>query len=490
MTRIDHTSTARALRLLLVLALFLGLLARPAAADEAGGSAEEDRLARLEALIEAQAAELARLRGEMQRMQGAQPAPTAAGHSPAPLPLPAPSMMPSGHATAPAPVVVPQRVAPAQASSAAPMTTLPYAGNEGMNRNLLARAGRPANSGLNWGGYLTVEYVNDSQKEPILDLHRFILQANANLTSCIDMSAEIEIEHGGIGGSLDGDVKIEFVDVVARLDDRFNPKVGALLIPFGRYNRYHDDFYNDFTLRPWTARYFVPTGFGQPGIGAEGTFRLGNNARLSYDIAVTQGFDDEFSASSGVRSSRRSWRQDNNDSKQVWSRVSLAMNNAPFDYLEAGLSGTYSRYDDDDDNDLRGFAIDLLVREGPWEFKGEYIRYDLERDSLDPADAVEGLDGLWLEANYHFFPSFLCDCVDCNCLVQDTSLFTLSARYQHMDLDDRRRGAAFNDDLSAFALGLNYRITESMVLRADYEWRWPESGSDQSVWTISFSTGF
>lgn len=441
--------------------------------------AKADRMAELERLLKAQAEQLERIKTELDALK-AQKARAAAA--------PAPSAAP----------VMPAAAAPVSVVS--PQGQDPYASTLLQDRRLGSKAVATATrgsalgttglnvSGIRWGGYLTVEYIASSAKNSFFDLHRFILDGQAQVTDCIDIKAEIEIEHGGIGGGLDGDVKFEHMDVVFRLCDAFNPKVGALLIPMARFNQYHDDPYNDFTKRPWTARYLVPTGFGQPGFGAEGAFAAGNNTRLTYDFVVSSGYQDDFRASSGVRNARQSWRGDSNESKQVWGRVAYLTNNKTVDFLEAGVSGTWAKYDRNETNDLWGFALDLTARKGPLELHIEYIRMKYERNGNDPIDAVRGQDAFWAELGYHFFPSFMCDCN--NCLINPTSHFTLAVRYQTMDLDDRRVGAHFNDDLTGYGIALNYRITEGAVFRIDHQWYDARRESDQRELAISFSSFF
>lgn len=415
-----------------------------------------ETLRRLEAMLEQQAAELARLRAELadlrRRQDAPPPTPAATGPDPGPAPTRQPQALVGG--------------VPGSALAAAPAL----------------------GDGVRWGGYLTLEYIDRTHKNSNFDLHRLVLQATAPISDCIDFTTEIELEHGGIGGEMDGDVKVEYAEVAFRLHDAFVPKVGALLIPFGRYNLYHDDPINDFTLRPWTARYFVPTGFGQPGIGAEGVVPVSSCARLLYNAAFTGGFEDDFTPSDGVRKARQSWRRDNNDQKQLWGRVALLAETAWLDSLELGACGTWGRYDKEGRNDLWGYGVDWMLRRGPFELRGEYLAYDIERDADDPADAVRGQQGVWAELAWHFFPCAWRSCR--SCLVRDTSLFTLAARYQWMDLDDRRRGAAYNDDLQSAGLALNYRITERSVFRVDYAWIFAERATDEREFTFSFSTYF
>jgi hypothetical protein len=348
-------------------------------------------------------------------------------------------------------------------------------------RPALASAAR----GLRWGGYVSLEYLDDTSGHNQFDLHRLILSAETAIADRIDFAMEIEIEHGGISDELHGEIVLEKAEVAFAVSDALNPKLGWLLVPFARFNQVHDDPINDFTIRPFTARFLVPTGFGQPGIGVFGAAPFGRGHVLSYDVALTNGFRDAFTPDEGVRAARQ--ERDNNSGKQVWARAVAAWDtHCVLDRLETGLSGTYGIYDDRDRNEITGWAVDFLLRKGPLEVKGEYIAYDYERDSADPPDAIEHQDGFWLEAAWHFFPGFLCG--GCPPFIEDTSLFTLAVRWQRMDLDDHVRGATFEDDLEALSIGLNYRITERSVFRIDHTWFDAEEDDDERQWAASFST--
>jgi hypothetical protein len=340
--------------------------------------------------------------------------------------------------------------------------------------------------GVRWGGYVSLEFRDPSDGPSAFDLHRLILSADAAISDRVDFRAEIEFEHGGVSDEIDGEIVVEKAEVVLHVCDAINPKLGWLLIPFGRYNLYHDDPINDFTTRPFTATYLVPTGFGQPGVGVEGARAFGAGHVLSYDVAFTNGYRDAFTADEGVREARHA--EDENHGKQVWARVAATWRTCFLDTLETGVSGTYGIYDDRDENAITGYALDLLVRKGPFELKAEYVAYDYERDASDPAGSIEGQSALCLEAAWHFFP---CGARGCTAAyLTDTSLFTLAARYQWMDLDDHVRGATFEDDLRSWSVGLNYRVTERTVFRIDHTWFDSENDGSRREWTASLSTFF
>jgi hypothetical protein len=444
------------------------------------GETPEQRLERLEEALRLQAEQIAELRAELAARRAA----TSPG-TPTPSAPPAPGASPGGAAP---PVTVNPALPPAPPPPPAAGAVVDGVGGPPADATRArARERYVSPGGVRWGGYATIEFIAPSNQNSHFDLQRLVLTFDAAVTKCIDVRGEVEFEHGGIGGPLDGEVIVEQAEIVFRLADWFRPKAGALLVPFGRSNLYHDDPMHDFTLRPWTARFLIPTGWGVPGVGFEGAAPVGCHT-LTYDVVLNNGVKDAWSSNDGIRPARLDWEADNNENKQLWGRAAMAWRVPCLARLETGVSFTYGKYDDADRNALTGWAVDLLARWGPIEVKGEHIRHDLERDAADPVGAIEGCSGTWAEIGYHFFPSFLCGCR--SCLVEDTSHFTLAVRWQNTNLNDQILGAAFRDDLDSIGVALNYRITERTVIRVDYTWFDAELLPDVEELSVSLSTYF
>jgi outer membrane receptor protein involved in Fe transport len=433
------------------------IFAPRARADGESADATDARIRRLEEALKAQAAETDRLRSDFNAYRRQNPS----------------------------------VIAPSQDEIASAVST--YLSNSGASRadrsEIVERplGGDSIGHGVRWGGYFHWLYKADSKDPTEFSLLRLVLAADAEITDKIDFSSEIEFENGGISDENAGEVVIEKAEVAFHCCDAFTPKLGWLLVPFGRYNRYHDDPMNDFSERPFTADKLVPTGFGQPGIGVEGAMPFGGGHVFSYDVALTNGYKDAFTADEGVRDARH--EGDENDGKQVWGRAAVRWDaRCALDALETGISGTYGIYDLADRNAITGFAADFLLRKGPFEMRCEYVAYHYDRNAFDPAGSIEGQNALWLEAAWHFMPtSLLCTR---NCVTTETSLFTLAVRYEQQDLDDHVRGATFEDDLRAWSVGLNYRVTERTVFRVDHTWFDAETEPDTTRWAMSFSTYF
>ncbi|HGY90426.1 MAG TPA: hypothetical protein ENK43_04575 [Planctomycetes bacterium] len=360
-----------------------------------------------------------------------------------------------------------------------------------------------ARSALSLGGYFDFNFRNDqAASHPTFSQHRFVLQVASDiLEDTITFKAEIEIEGGGAEASFlsDNEIVVEYAELHFHIDRTFNVKVGALLMPFARFNALHDSPLQDLQDRPLVDRRIVPTTWQEAGIGIYGAFDVADWV-VDYDIVVTNGFDDDFSATpgGGFRGNRSSFREDNNDSKQILGRIGVHPSFAFLDAAEFGFSFGWGKYDDKDDQDIVMAAFDWFVKKGPFELKGEYVRFELERGPAErAAGAPDGAEGYYVELAFHFFPE---SWRGTSSFFTDESTFTLVARFGNIDTDtatqaiDRgARGDGFRDDLQRLTFGLNFRPIEKTVMRIEYQIFFEEDGipdADNDRLVISFATYF
>jgi hypothetical protein len=163
--------------------------------------------------------------------------------------------------------------------------------------------------------------------------------------------------------------------------------------------------------------------------------------------------------------------------------------------VETGASALYDTYDEKGDNDLRILALDATVHgqavpvlpdnmellyEGAWA--------DVERDAFARASGVAGdMAGHYVQANMHFAPDFLAECIDDGGFVEDGAHFTFVTRYGAVELDDYvMRRTTF---------GINFRPNESeTVIKLDYllnDDHGSASGThDSKAWALSFASYF
>ncbi len=360
-----------------------------------------------------------------------------------------------------------------------------------------------ARSALSLGGYFDFNFRNDqAASHPTFSQHRFVLQVASDiLEDAITFKAEIEIEGGGADVSFlsDNEILVEYAELHFHVDRIFNVKVGALLMPFGRFNALHDTPLQDLQDRPLVDRRIIPTTWQETGIGFYGAFDVADWV-VDYDIVVTNGLDDDFSSTpgGGFRGTRSSFREDNNDSKQILGRIGVHPSFEFLDAAELGFSFGWGKYDDDDDQDIVMAAFDWFVKKGPFELKGEYVRFELERGPAErAAGAPDGAEGYYVELAFHFFPE---SWRGTSSFFTDESTFTLVARFGNIDTDtatqaiDRgARGDAFRDDLQRLTLGLAFRPIEKTVMRVEYQIFFEEDGirdADNDRLVISFATYF
>lgn len=315
------------------------------------------------------------------------------------------------------------------------------------------------------GGYADLEFFKFEDGHSAFDQHRWIINIGAELAERLRFYSEYEIEHGGTDASGTGESKVEQAWMDFLIKDWINLRAGALLIPFGRYNLYHDSDLQDLTARPLVARDVIPTTWTESGAGFYGEVnpKIGSYEDLSvgYEVYVINGLDDGFS-DTGLGGARGSLKSDNNNSKAVVGRLVTS----PFLGHEVGLSGYWGKYNNFDDN-ITGAAVDWLSSWGPLELVGEYAFFDVDQPATG-TDVTDSLRGYYIQANYHFWPKFL----DNTFLSKNFSdpTFTLIGRYGFAKIEDDGDAKTGDNKERRYTLGLNYRPVDSCAFKVEYQW--------------------
>lgn len=315
------------------------------------------------------------------------------------------------------------------------------------------------------GGYMDIEFQDFQNTHSTFNQHRWIINIGAELADRLRFYPEYEIEYGGpdsAGG--DGEAKVEQAWIDYLIDDAINLRAGALLVPFGRYNIYHDSDLQDLTDRPLVARDITPTTWTESGAGMYGEFNpiIGNyeDLELGYEAYVINGLNSGFS-DTGLRGARGSLKLDNNNSKAVVGRLVIS----PKLGHELGLSGYHGKYNNLNDN-ITGGAIDWLSTWGPLELVGEYAYFDV--DEPDGSNVANSFKGSHIQANYHFWPEFLNN-TSLGRNFEDPTL-TLVGRYGWAQIDDDSDADTGDNEEERLTIGLNYRPVESWVFKLEYQW--------------------
>jgi len=328
------------------------------------------------------------------------------------------------------------------------------------------------------GGYMDFEmnFLTDQQltrsRATNFDQVRFIPFIYGDVTEHLKVAAEIEFEHGGTNNAKgDGEIKIEFATVDYLVAEPFNLRAGLLLMPVGKFNLLHDSPLNDLTDRPLVSRLIIPSTWTETGVGVYGTFYPGRVSKLDYELYAFNGFalraaDTAVGVGDGLRNVRGFQRNDNNNNKGVVGRVAFS----PFLGIEVAGSAAHSAYSRNADKYATLWAIDWTLQKGPFEVIGEaaWARIDASGTS---GLAPTGMRGYYLQGNYHFLPNFFKMWAPKH--VTEASTFTAVVRWDDVDTDtdDRTLTATGGNtrELQRLTLGVNFRPVEDTVFKLDYQ---------------------
>lgn len=354
------------------------------------------------------------------------------------------------------------------------------------------------------GGYAsfyhkTISKYNGGESTNFFDAHRIVPQFHWQIVEWLYFDMEIEFEGGGADASfLDGnEILIEYAEAHATVMDEFNVKVGLLLIPFGRYNLEHDDIHWDLMDRPYAARRVVPSAFDQPGIGFYGTINELPSLGLSYDVQITQGFDDGFSNNGGSRGARQSFRSDNNDNKALWLRVGMLpqFDEIGLDFVAAdfGISTGYQKISATGGQSARHFGIDghiafdKMLNLFSIDITGEWNRIWINRDSS--TTVTNGLEGYFVDVLFKFdiFPEEWK-----NDIFGRDPYLGLILRIEENDLNDDHVGLAARDDRIGATVGISFRPISKLIVRAEFKHQQSKKrdDGDETRLVVSVSIGF
>ena len=339
------------------------------------------------------------------------------------------------------------------------------------------------------GGYADLEYGDFENATSSFTQHRWIINIGAFPHERLRFNSELEIEYGGPNApNADGEVKVEQAYMDYFINDAINLRAGALLVPFGRYNLYHDSDLQNLTDRPIMAKDVVPTTWTEAGAGIFGQFNPSfgsyEDLNLDYELYVVNGLDAGFS-DTGLSAGRSSLRTDNNDDKSVVGRLAAS----PWLNQTVGVSGYWGDYNTLND-DIAGVGFDSLSTLGPFEFINEYAYFDVEQSGS--GDAANYFQGAYSQLNYYFWPEFLNNSFLGRGLKDPK--FALVSRYDWALISDDSDATLDNNEETRWTLGFNYRPIDSFVFKFEYQWNQAQNEvlerGDNNGFLTSIAMGF
>ena len=141
-----------------------------------------------------------------------------------------------------------------------------------------------------FGAYGELHYNNyrDGDKKDEIDFHRFVLFYGHKFNDRLRFYSELEVEHALVeGGEESGAVELEQAFIDYRINDAFNLKAGAMLVPIGILNETHEPPTFFGVERNEVESRIIPTTWREAGIGVHGEIVQG----LRYEAGILSGMD-------------------------------------------------------------------------------------------------------------------------------------------------------------------------------------------------------
>ncbi len=319
------------------------------------------------------------------------------------------------------------------------------------------------------GGYGELDYVfrkenGNGNGGNTFEPRRMVLYVNSDLADWLTLNTELEWEHGGVpDGGPDGGVSVEQAFLDFKLARAFNIKAGAMLVPVGAINLYHEPTNINSTSRPELDQIIIPTTWQEMGAGIHG--KLGD--KVDYQLLAMTGLNGAgFSAATGIREGRRNFGKDSNRNQAVTGRLEIRpftnlYTNFSFYSANSAPSGKPAAY-------TTVAAFDGKYSIGDFDIAGEYARvYQDNPAGLGVTDIGHNMSGYWVEAAYHFMPKAL---KKWKLSEADTVLFARYSAFNTQDggaVDPAQVSGRFDRNYTTF--GIAFKPITTMVVKADYQ---------------------
>lgn len=410
---------------------------------------------------------------------------------------------------------------------------------------------------VNLGGYGSVRFETNDLEESNsgFDFRRFVLTLDANPVerlhfnfeleferfTSLELEREVEAEDGGLAveqaveGSNESELSIEQAWAQYDIAPWLNLRVGALLVPLGRFNLFHDDNRRTIPRRSLVDRGVpvlpVKSAWTDLGAGLVGEIPVGRQGLLRYEIYVLNGVvldaevedivqtrdpeRNKFELEAKFSPVRAPFDKDLNDTKAVAGRI-LFSPALGYELAVSGYVGEYTPDTFEADEYVWSVAVDGKATIAGFEIEGEYVTTgwqnirkvarDFARivgeqaaeipDSASPtlegeiefelANLADRKSGYWVELRYPFWPAAL----NRTFLGQGFAnpQFVPVVRWEQVFFDNLLTEMAFSGGtvtafetrdatLNRLTVGFGYRPTPLWIISLAYEYTFADHGS-------------
>lgn len=317
------------------------------------------------------------------------------------------------------------------------------------------------------------------------DFHRLVLGWENEFDSWVRLATEVEFEHAG------ATIELEYAAMDFDASDHVTATVGALLMPVGMLNEYHEPTLFWSVERPYVEKSVIPTTWQELGFGVKTRWM---EERLKYRAYVVQAVNGQlFTGADGIRGGRgKGGTQTKADDAAFVHRVEISPDLDLKDVqLDLGASHYFApsaaqeRRNAKNERQLQGAGLqiheaDARLRAWGFDLRGTAAWIDLSKGAeLNRVLATNSAStigseiwGWYGELGYHLLPLLLED------PKQDLVAFVRQERY---DTNHRVQGEGVKDlnrDVSIVTAGLAWFPVKSVALKVDFE-HWQDRTYDE-----------
>jgi hypothetical protein len=348
-----------------------------------------------------------------------------------------------------------------------------------------------------------------------ISLPRAVFAIDYKFKSDIVFGAEIEFEYGGTGSTMEiehekeggefeteieqgGEVVLEQLHLTKRFANAFNIRIGHLIVPVGITNSHHEPTQYLGTVRPEGELALLPSTWHETGISVLGYFN-----RFKYEVMLVNGLDPNgFSSENWVGSGRQKiFEKSIMTSPAVAGRIEYS----PIKNLRISASGYYNKTakNSSKPHHMAGLNGTVSIVSADAQYRSDNIiaRANIVYGTVSDAKAISDINSRAFkntgypitpfgaaaltysgEAGYNILSFF-----DCK-----SKLFPF-VRYEYYNTGEKIEAGAqelprYKRDLLIF--GINYYLTGSVVLKADYAHRRINNGMYNSENTLSLTLAY
>ncbi|WP_019530853.1 porin [Dasania marina] len=289
------------------------------------------------------------------------------------------------------------------------------------------------------GGYGEHHFNHFEDKDDQVDAHRFVMYLSHQFSDDVRFFSEIELEHSIAGEGQAGEVELEQAYIEWDYTQGHSVQIGQFLIPVGIMNETHepDTFYG--TERNLVEAKVIPATWWETGVMFNGEIAPG----LSYSAALHSGLNDE---DANIRSGRQKSAKANAEDLAYTGRIKYT----GIQGLELGATVQYQE-------DISQGAVataDALLTElhaiytvQAFTVRALWAEWDVDGDVFETTGR-DSQEGWYIEPSYKV-----------------TEKLGVFARYSEYN---NEAGLSATIDYEIWDYGVNYWLTPTVVLKADY----------------------